>query len=378
MPLRFPYVDGDLPYERVIPADRWLGSLLAGAVGDALGAPIEFLSIDEIRGRFGEAGVTGYEEAYGGRGRITDDTQMTLFTLEAMIRGHLGRRLMFFEQQPASVIQHAYQRWYHTQGTPWHQAGGSYAMEAEPDGWLIRERGLYHRRAPGATVLTSLKGFAAGNDRGTLSHRINDSKGCGAVMRAAPCALWSEDPLDSFVVAAQSGALTHGHPSGYLTAGALAFLVHRLLDGTDLPTAIAEVRAELITWEESAETVDAIDDAVDMAGRGRPSAETLAKLGGGWVGEEALAIGLCAALVADNLPDGLLLAVNHSGDSDSTGAICGNLLGAAHGVGALPDEWLADLELRDVIEELGRDALIEFSPTNSLEQAGWRERYPAW
>ncbi|WP_285500082.1 ADP-ribosylglycohydrolase family protein [Actinokineospora sp. NBRC 105648] len=371
-------MDGDLPYDRVIPAERWLGSLLAGAVGDALGAPVEFLSTHEIRARFGPDGVTGYEEAYGGRGRITDDTQMALFTVEAMIRGHLGRRLMFFEQQPASVVQHAYQRWYHTQGTPWHQAGGSYAMEAEPDGWLVHERGLHHRRAPGATVLTALKGFAGGAERGTLSHKINDSKGCGAVMRAAPCALWSEDPLDSFVVAAQAGALTHGHPSGYLTAGALAFVVHRLLDGGDLPTALTEVRAELVTWEDSEETVQALDEAVSMAERGKPSPDMLAKLGGGWVGEEALAIGVCAALVADNLAEGLLIAVNHSGDSDSTGAICGNLLGAVHGLRSIPAEWLEELELREVIERLGRDALVEFSPANSLTDPSWRERYPAW
>ncbi|WP_245572654.1 ADP-ribosylglycohydrolase family protein [Actinokineospora enzanensis] len=371
-------MDGDLPYERVIPADRWLGCLLAGAVGDALGAPVEFLSLAEIRTRFGADGLTDYTPAYGGRGRITDDTQMTLFTAEAMIRGHVGKRLMFFEQQPGSVLQHAYQRWYHTQGTPWHRAGGSYAMEAEPDGWLVRVPELHHRRAPGATVLTALKGFADGAERGLLSRRINNSKGCGAVMRAAPCALWSEDPLDCFVVAAQAGALTHGHPTGFLSAGALAFVVHRLLDGADLPTALAEVRAELVTWEESEETVAALDAAVDLAERGRPTPEQLESLGGGWIGEEALAIGVCAALVADDLADGLRLAVNHSGDSDSTGAICGNLLGAVHGLPAVPPGWLAELELREVMERLGRDALVEFSPANPLEDPTWRERYPAW
>ncbi|PPK67973.1 ADP-ribosylglycohydrolase family protein [Actinokineospora auranticolor] len=371
-------MDGDLPYERVVPADRWLGSLLAGAVGDALGAPVEFLSTAEIRARVGAEGVTDYLEAYGGLGRVTDDTQMTLFTLEAMIRAHVGKRMMFFDQQPASVLQHAYQRWYHTQGTPWHRAGGSYAMEAEPDGWLVRERELHHRRAPGATVLTALKGFADGGERGSVSHRLNDSKGCGAVMRAAPCALWSVDPVDAFVVAVQSGALTHGHPSGYLTAGALAFVVHRLLDGVDLPAALAEVRTELLTWEDSAETVAALDQAVALAERGRPTPEQLERLGGGWVGEEALAIGVCAALVATDLPDGLRLAVNHSGDSDSTGAICGNLLGAVHGLGAIPQPWLDGLELRDVMLRLGRDALVEFSPTNPLDDPTWRERYPAW
>ncbi|MFP4649261.1 MAG: ADP-ribosylglycohydrolase family protein [Halorhodospira sp.] len=66
--------------------ERFLGCLLAGAVGDALGAPVEFLSRDEIRRRFGSEGVTRYAPAYGGLGRITDDTQMTLFTAEGLLR----------------------------------------------------------------------------------------------------------------------------------------------------------------------------------------------------------------------------------------------------------------------------------------------------
>jgi ADP-ribosyl-[dinitrogen reductase] hydrolase len=45
------------------------------------------------------------------------------------------------------------------------------------------------------------------------------------------------------------------------------------------------------------------------------------------------------------------LAVSHSGDSDSTGAITGNILGALLGKRAIPEEWLVDLEIRKVIEE---------------------------
>ncbi|WP_235926052.1 ADP-ribosylglycohydrolase family protein [Actinokineospora pegani] len=372
-------MDGDLSYERIIPADKWLGCVLGGAVGDALGAPVEFLTADQIRERYGPDGISELDRAFGGVGHITDDTQMTLFTLEAMIRGHVGRRLGYFDQQPASVIQHAYQRWFHTQGPEWHRAGGSYAMEAEPDGWLIRERGLFSRRAPGGTVMGALKSFAAGAERGTIKNKINDSKGCGAVMRAAPCALWSEDPLDAFVVAAQSGALTHGHPSGYLSAGALAFVVHRLLDGADLPAALTEVRAELITWDDHQETVEILDKAVKLAEAGRPSPEAIAEeLGGGWVGEEALAIAVCAALVSDDLADALRLAVNHSGDSDSTGSICGNLMGAIHGAQAIPAGWLDKLELREVMEVLCRDSLIEFSTADSLQIPDWQRRYPAW
>lgn len=353
----------------------WLGCLLAGAVGDALGAPVEFLSIADIRARFGPDGARDYAEAYGGRGRITDDTQMTMFTLEAVIRARMARRLGLAEH-PVSVLQHAYQRWYHTQGVPWHQAGGSYALGPEPDGALVAEPGLFHRRAPGATVLTALRAFAGGGEQGTPAHRINDSKGCGAVMRAAPCALWSTDASEVFAIGVRSGALTHGHPSGYLSAGALAFLVRRLLDGVALPAALAEARAELVRWGDSGETVAALDAAVELAGRGRPAPEDLQTLGGGWVGEEALAIGVCAALVARDTADGLLLAVNHSGDSDSTGSICGNLLGAANGVGSIPRSWLAELELREVLERLAHDALVVFDAEDV--DPDWQDDYPAW
>ena len=66
--------------------DRYRGCLLGGAVGDALGAGIEFASLADIRRQYGPAGVTGYVPCYGRSGAITDDTQMTLFTAEGLIR----------------------------------------------------------------------------------------------------------------------------------------------------------------------------------------------------------------------------------------------------------------------------------------------------
>jgi ADP-ribosyl-[dinitrogen reductase] hydrolase len=65
-------------------SDHIAGCLLGRAVGDALGAPIEFLRLSEIRERFGLAGLTDYAPAYGKLGAITDDTQMTLFTAERL------------------------------------------------------------------------------------------------------------------------------------------------------------------------------------------------------------------------------------------------------------------------------------------------------
>jgi hypothetical protein len=72
-------------------------------------------------------------------------------------------------------------------------------------------------------------------------------------------------------------------------------------------------------------------------------------MGGGWVGEEALAISLYCALAAEgNFAKGVRLAVNHTGDSDSTGSITGNILGAMQGKATIPALWLRELELKDV------------------------------
>jgi ADP-ribosylglycohydrolase len=146
---------------------RFRGCLLGGAIGDALGAPIEFMSLDEIRGKFGGAGVTDLVAGSWPAGTITDDTQMTLFTAEAMIRG-----LHRFEGRgiasAASTARRAYLRWLHTQGEP--------APRDLLDGWLIGLKALHARRAPGNTCLAAL--LAGG--QGTVESPANDSKGCGA------------------------------------------------------------------------------------------------------------------------------------------------------------------------------------------------------
>src|SRR5260370_16834222 len=77
-----------------IPSDSQLrshfrGCLLGGAVGDALGGPVEFLDLEEIVKVYGEQGIRDYAPAYGKLGAITDDTQMTLFTAEAVLSAHV-------------------------------------------------------------------------------------------------------------------------------------------------------------------------------------------------------------------------------------------------------------------------------------------------
>ena len=105
-----------------------------------------------------------------------------------------------------------------------------------------------------------------------------------------------------------------------------------------------------------------------------PSPETIEMLGGGWVGEEALAIALyCATVAEDDFARAVRLAVNHSGDSDSTGAIAGNLVGLMVGVEGIPSSWLDGLELREEMEAVTADLYSGFK-----ESDDWFQRYPGW
>jgi ADP-ribosylglycohydrolase len=335
-------------------------------VGDALGAGIEFDDKESLAAKFGPAGIADYVAVYGREGAITDDTQMTLFTAEALLRWDNGRRA----GRPRSLLhfaREAYLRWLHTQGIAWR-------LEMGKPGWLVKERGLHARRAPGNTCLAALQS----GGKGTPSDPTNESKGCGGVMRIAPVGLVSPRLLDPFEEGKALAASTHGHPSGYLSAAFLAALVAELAEGAELLEGIERTSRRLEQELGHAETLVAVERAVSFAeGAGPGARRDLERLGEGWTGEEALAIGLYCSLRARSFEEGVLLAVNHGGDSDSTGSIAGNLLGLIQGVAAIPPRWLERLELRELCEELALDLWRHFGEGAEALSREDQQRYPA-
>ena len=326
---------------------RYRGCLLAGACGDALGAPVEFWRRSQIIERLGEPGITDYLKASGRVGSITDDTQMTLFTTEGLLAAEAQgavRDLDVHRQTGAEALQ----RWLITQGE--RSALTESAQTGVSD--LLAEPALHHRRAPGNTCLSALRGITVLGERA-----VNDSKGCGGVMRMAPVGLFGAchglEARETFTLGKELAWLTHGHPSGYLTGGVLAVLIQRLVEGGSLEEGLTLSLALLAEEDGHLETRAALQQAWKLAGTALPYHEAIAALGEGWVAEEALAIAVYCALVADDVRHGVVLAVNHDGDSDSTGAIAGNLLGAMHGESAIPPQWLNDLELRETIAGMG-------------------------
>jgi ADP-ribosylglycohydrolase len=216
----------------------------------------------------------------------------------------------------------------------------------------------------------------------------NDSKGCGGVMRVAPVGFFTWrlkttfSYLNTFSLGSELAALTHGHPTGALTAGVFSVLIYALIDGATLPEALIIAKACLCSVPHHEETLSAIELAEQLTKSNLPHEIAIAELGHGWIAEEALAISIYCALVSNNFEQGVVMAVNHDGDSDSTGAIVGNLLGTMYGVNAIPEKWLSCLELRDVITELAKDLydfphwdIGENSKNKELSEQIW-QKYP--
>ena len=367
------------PYHRIplARASSFRGCLLGGAAGDALGAPVEFLDLAAIQARFGPAGIRDMAPAYGrAGGAITDDTQMTLFTAEGVLRAHVRGMLRGLSSIPG-MVGLAYQRWLFTQGIK-----GKMTSFGR-DGWLLGHEALFAVRAPGNTCVSALANGKA---------LTNQSKGCGGVMRVAPIGLYvaARDlpARQAFTWGCEVAALTHGHPTGQLPAGVLAMVICELVEGCSLRRALEHAKDVLTEQPEHEETLAAIVAAERLAAGGGESATALADLGQGWVAEEALAIALYCSLRAANLEEAVIMAANITGDSDSTAAITGNLMGAMLGVHELTERWLEALELREVLVAVADDlatvnawALAEAGfgdPARRHEEDYWVGRYPGY
>ncbi|TWF91594.1 ADP-ribosylglycohydrolase family protein [Saccharopolyspora dendranthemae] len=355
--------------------DRFLGAVLGCAVGEALGMPVASDNWDEIRARHGADGITDYVPAGHPSGRLGSDTQLLLFSVEGVLRANIARRAGDTDD-PIRHLQHAYQRWLHTQHLSWPRAAGVFLREApEPDGWLVRQRALFQTRNPGRTMMRTLIAFAKGQQPiGSPDHPVSDSAGSSAIMRAVPAALWSDDPSEVFALGMRSAALTHGHTTALLSAGALGFLTSRLLVGEPLADAVTGALAQLAPHQGHEEVTRRLTAAANLAGGAPLAPEELEReLGTAGSAAEALAIGTYAALAADGDVDAALrIAANHSGNSATTAAVAGALTAAGTGAAKIPQRWTAELELHDVIAQLTHDATQEFGP----RPPAWDTRYP--
>ncbi|OQA78622.1 MAG: ADP-ribosylglycohydrolase [Tenericutes bacterium ADurb.Bin239] len=356
---------------------KYIGCLIGGAVGDALGYPVEFFSLDEIKAKYGEQGIQHYD-LNNGVAEVSDDTQMTLFTASGYLLGAV--RWIYAEYGLGahhSYCRKSYEDWLLTQTRKSMPKG-----DTRVSSWLMAIPELYHRRAPGQTCL-------AFNNECNIDHPNNDSKGCGGVMRVAPVGLIypvffeTEDTKGSHVIyeAAQCAALTHGHELGYIPAGCFAQIIN-LASHTDMKLddiierSLEDTAIHFSHCQEFPYFLDMMQKAIDLSMSADSDEICIAKIGEGWVAEEALAIAVyCALRHQDDFVAGIRAAVNHDGDSDSTGSITGNILGAYLGLKSIPEAFLKELELRDVIIEIALDLATEKNASKIYEELNLEDNF---
>lgn len=383
-------------------ADSIRGSLMAGAAGDALGYEVEFMSRRAILSRFGEQGITKFALDSNGKALISDDTQMTLFTANGMLMGLTRGYMRGIGGRPEKYVDIAYLDWYYTQTgkkremliDDWHPT------------WLRDLPEMAHLRAPGNTCLSACESLFRGEKV------QNNSKGCGGIMRVAPMALlnagYASKNGDGYSIEelAEAGGeiaeVTHKHPLGFLPASLLTVLLYKIVPMS--PKQVCEEIDGIV-----ADTVNILDriykgkydadkrylkeltmKAVQLAHSDISDADAIRELGEGWVAEETWAIALyCAIRHIDSLEDAIIASVNHDGDSDSTGSVCGNIMGAIYGYEHIKNRNIFcpagknfedTLELSEIILALADDLstgciISEYNLIDTPEKRQWYERY---
>lgn len=365
--------------------DKVRGSLFGGAVGDALGYPVEFWGEEEIFSRYGENGIREYKlDSASGKALISDDTQMTLFTANGILVADTRASMRSIGGIPHNYISMSYLDWLRTQEKTFEES------RKQPRGytegcisWLMDVPELYSRRAPGHTCLSAL---TAQRKSGDIPQ--NNSKGCGGIMRVAPLALfnYSYVPMEKLdLEGAEIAKITHGHSLGYMPAAVLVHIISRIVypkKQQTLKEIVIEARdmvADIFADDGYLKKLkEKINLAISLSENDKSDLDNIHQIGEGWVAEETLGIAVyCSLRHQDDFSAGVIAAVNHRGDSDSTGAVTGNILGALLGYEAIEEKWKSNLELADIILEMADDLChgCQMNEYSHYEDPDWTRKY---
>jgi ADP-ribosylglycohydrolase len=284
------------------------------ALGDALGAPTEFLRLPEIKQQYGRGGIQEPPDSF----MYTDDTQMTVALTEGLLDAGLDADL----DTQMNAVGMRFVEWLNSQDND---------------------------RAPGSTCIAAVERFEAG--MGWRVSGIVNSKGCGSAMRVATIGhLYQHDETRLREVAQASGLITHGHPAAVAASIAAAYAVKLALDGVN----IAEYLPRIMAFVDGiSEEFDAAIYRVAHVGAWADEEAALDHIGQGWVGEEAVALALyCVIRSPDDYVACVRRAANSNGDSDSVACIAGGISAARLGLEAIPVSWRERCENRDYLLDL--------------------------
>ena len=295
------------------------GYLYGTACADALGRPVEHLTLEQIKRKYGEKGILEPQPD----SPWTDDTQLMLVLVRGLLRGA--------ELELSELMSHITQ---------------------ELVLWLDE---------PDLGAGTTTRGAALNLKDGIHWSKSGiSSKTCGSLMRAGILGfIYRNDPDKLVRVSLLSGRITHSHPSAEAASIAGAYAVKLALDGVEP----REMRSPLleVTQGISQEFTRALKSSYNMAYSDVGDEDALRILGQGWYADETFALAyFCILRYPNDYKKAIQTAVNITGDSDSVGSVAGGILGARLGIEAIPVSWVEALKGKEILEEMVEPLLEKY------------------
>ncbi len=316
----------------------WIDGMMGLIVGDALGVPVQFMSRNEIKNRRSGL-VTGMES--GGvfnmpKGTWSDDSSMVLATLASIAEKN--------EIDPADVMTRFVEWERHGQYTPFGRAFDQ-----------------------GNTCISAINKFTKDHDIKTCGVAGEYANGNGALMRILPVCLYYYDRQKTVCTSEDEAiegihviaALTHNHIRSNMCCGIYYFMVKSVIDGIQTekkPTlevllqdgidkGLKYYRRDIrnLTQMNYLERIFHLSEFKNV-----PEAEIRSS---GYVIDSIEAAVWCL-LTTDSYKSCMLKAVNLGEDTDTVAAIAGGIAGLYYGYETIPDEWLAEIKNRDLIDEI--------------------------
>lgn len=366
---------GKTLYDFNMMQDKIKNSFLMGASGDALGAPLEGLrSLEKIKNIYGDKGLTHlipykshFEEgAEYLAGSITDDTTMAMTTALAIVKtleNNECEKLHYYSWQ-------GYMQWAMKQiNYPKEKALIDSSIK-----WDDLAKSFWFACGAGKGTLAALAQSGYGSVAKPFEYECEISGkilkspnlGCGGMMRIAPIAFLPYDDKKIFEIACENAAITHGGQSAYVATGITALFTHYAAKGKTAIEIIEATKETVKNYTNNplykdgiAESFKIIDHVASLPRKFDFEIMDNITVDLGYknrfLSAPVLANVTYAVLYADNkdkLKNAMVMSVNHAGDTDSVGAIAGNILGARFGV---VEEWTNKLQQKqEIIETASR------------------------
>jgi len=293
-------------------ADRLAGCLVGLAVGDALGAPLEFLPRDQVRKRFPQSLREMTASSLWNKGEYTDDTQMALLIAESLLQN---------EGFVASDVATRFQTW---------------ATAATDVGIQTR-------------AVVNMTGYVEDPERCAWQYYTDhpdSSAGNGALMRCAPIALFCLSSSKDLVEMSRASArVTHHDPRAQSSCVILNGCIRAAICNNvrDARTeALALIRdSERPAWHRLEQIENYREQEISSSG----------------YTVHTLEAALWSFLTTESYEHAVVRAANLGGDADTVAAVCGALAGAYYGYSAIPERWREQLQdearIREVALALG-------------------------